>query len=103
MEIKNKVAHLKGLMEGMEFDSSTKEGKVISAIVDILDDMADELELIYDDVDSLYEYADELDHDLGEVESDLYEIEDEDDYFDECFDCDAESCEGCELVEDDAE
>ena len=32
MEIKNKVAHLKGLMEGMEFDVSTKEGKIINAI-----------------------------------------------------------------------
>ena len=104
MEIKNKVAHLKGLMEGMEFDTTSKEGKVIAAIVDILDDMADELELIYDDVDSLYEYADELDHDLGEVESDLYEIEDdEDDYYDECFDCEAETCDGCEFAEDDAE
>ena len=41
MEIKNKVAHLKGLMEGMEFDTSSKEGKIIDAIVDILDDMAD--------------------------------------------------------------
>ena len=100
MEIKNKVAHLKGLMEGMEFDASTKEGKVISAIVDILDDMADELELINDDVDSLYEYADELDADLGDVESDLYEIDDEYDDYDECFDCDAESCEGCGVYEE---
>ena len=85
MEIKNKVAHLKGLMEGMEFDVSTKEGKIINAIVEILDDMADELELIYDDVDSLYEY------------------EDEDDYYDECFDCEAENCDGCEFAEEDAE
>ena len=100
MEIKNKVAHLKGLMEGMEFDVSTKEGKIIDAIVDSLDDMADELELIYDDIDSLYEYADELDADLGDVESEIFEIEDEDDYYDECFDCDAESCEGCTACED---
>ena len=103
MEIKNKVAHLKGLMEGMEFDTTSKEGKIIDAIVDILDDMADEIELMYDDIDSLYEYADELDQDLGDVESELFEIDDEDDYYDECFDCDAESCEGCTCCEDDAE
>lgn len=102
MEIKNKVAHLKGLMEGMEFDTSSKEGKLIDAIVDILDDMADEIELMYDDIDSLYEYADELDADLGDVESEVFECydDDDDDYYDECFDCDAESCEGCGVYED---
>lgn len=109
MEIKNKVAHLKGLMEGMEFDETTKEGKVISAIVDILDDMADELELIYDDVDSLYEYCDELDSDLGDAESELFG----DDYFDDDYDddddyaacegCEAEDCSGCEIAEGDNE
>ena len=107
MEIKNKVAHLKGLMEGMEFDATTKEGKVISEIVDILDDMADEIELIYDDVDALYEYCDELDADLGDVESELFE-DDYDDYYDdddegfydECGDCEAEDCSGCKLSEE---
>ncbi len=100
MEIKNKVAHLKGLMEGMEFDTSTKEGKIIDAIVEILDDIADELELINDDVDSLYEYADELDADLGDVESELFDIDDDYDYFDECEGCEAEDCSACALAED---
>jgi len=104
MEIKNKVSHLKGLMEGMEFDATTKEGKVISAIVDILDDMADEIELIYDDVDALYEYCDELDADLGDVESELFEeddyYDDDEGFYDECGDCDAEDCSGCKLAEE---
>lgn len=106
MEIKNKVAHLKGLMEGMEFDATTKEGKVISAIVDILDDMADEMELVYDDVDALYEYCDELDADLGDVESELFEddyddyYDDDEGFFEECGDCEAEDCSACKLVEE---
>ena len=95
MGITENAAYIKGLFDGYEIDKASKEGKIIDAIVDILDDMADELELIYDDIDSLYEYADELDADLGEVESEIFEIEDDDDYYDECFDCDAESCEGC--------
>ena len=36
MEIKNKVAHLKGLMEGMEFDTTSKEGKIIVEGVNIV-------------------------------------------------------------------
>lgn len=43
MEIKEKVSHLKGLMEGMEYDTHSKEGKLIAAIADILDDMAEEI------------------------------------------------------------
>ena len=36
MTTAEKVAYLKGLMEGMEYDVSTKEGKIIAGIVDIL-------------------------------------------------------------------
>ena len=28
MELKEKVAYIKGMMEGMEFDTATKEGKL---------------------------------------------------------------------------
>ena len=38
MEITEKVAYLKGLMEGMELDTEKKEGKLLAAIIDILDD-----------------------------------------------------------------
>ena len=44
MEITEKVAYLKGLAEGMELDTEKKEGKLIAAIIDILDDIALELE-----------------------------------------------------------
>ncbi len=97
MEIKEKVSHLKGLMEGMEFDTTSKEGKLIAAITDILEDMADELEGLNEDVETLYDYADELDEDLGEVERELYgdfDDEDFDDYddFDDEEECDCSLC-----------
>jgi hypothetical protein len=85
MTISEKVAHLKGVMEGMDFDASTKEGKLISLIVDVLADMSDEIDVITDDVDTLFDYCDELDEDLGMVEEDLYCGEDDEDD-DDCFD-----------------
>lgn len=101
MEIMEKVSHLKGLMEGMEYDTKSKEGKLISAIVDILEDMADELEGLGEDVETLYDYADELDEDLGEVESELYGDFDEDDFDDfDDFDDDDESCD-CTFCDED--
>lgn len=106
MEINEKVAHLKGLVEGMEYDLTTKEGKIIDKILDILTDMADEIEGLGDDVDTLFEYADELDADLGEVESELYDCDDYDDY-DDCEDCeeyDTCECDGdCATCGDDEE
>ena len=72
MTTSEKVAHLKGVMEGMEYDTTTKEGKLVSLIVDILDDLTIEVAEIEDDLDTLYDFADELDEDLGDVEADLY-------------------------------
>ena len=104
MDINEKVSHLKGLIEGMEYDLTSKEGKIISEILDILTDMADEIAGLIEDVDTLYDYADDLDADLGEVESELYgEFDDCDcldcEDFDDC-DCDGDCASCTDEVED---
>ena len=43
MTISEKVAYLKGLAEGMELDTEKKEGKLLAAIIDVLDDIALEI------------------------------------------------------------
>ena len=87
MELKEKVAFIKGLMEGMEFDVTTKEGKVLNAVVELLDQMADSVVQIDEDVDQLYDEVDALSEDLEDVESCVYgdedDDEDEDDYDEE--------------------
>ena len=101
MEITEKVAYLKGLMEGMELDTEKKEGKLLSAIIDVLDDIALELE-------DMKDYADELGDGLDAVSDDLEDVEDvifgededeEDEEFDEDEDdedCYATTCPTCE-------
>ena len=39
MDICEKVAYIKGLAEGLALDDSTKEGKVLAAIIDVLGDI----------------------------------------------------------------
>lgn len=78
MELKEKVAFIKGLMEGMEFDVTTKEGKVLNAVVELLDQMADSVVQIDEDVDQLYDEVDALSEDLEDVESCVYDDEDDD-------------------------
>ena len=53
MELKEKVAYIKGLMEGMKFDTESDQGKLITAIVGVLDDMAAEVSDMGEDMDEL--------------------------------------------------
>jgi len=82
MTISEKVAYLKGLAEGMQLDTESKEGKLFSAIIDILEDMALNIEDLEENALDLGEEIDEISDDLAEVEDIVYGSEDEDD--DEC-------------------
>lgn len=79
MELKEKVAFIKGLMQGMDFDANTKEGKVISAMVDVLEEMARSVTDIDEDVDELYNAVDAMSEDLEDVEDYLFDDEDDED------------------------
>ena len=43
MTINEKAAYLKGLMEGLQLDTEKAEGKMISAMVELLGEMAKKL------------------------------------------------------------
>ena len=88
MTITEKIANLKGYLEGVKLDESKQETKIIEKIVDILEDMALEIEEMEESVDTLNDYADELDEDLGDVEDYLFGEDDECDCCDDDCDCD---------------
>lgn len=88
--MKEKIAYLKGLMDGMELpeDNNTK---LLRAIADCLEAMADDIEtesarldMLEGDVDTINEDIDELDEVLGFLleDEDDEDDEDEDDDFD---------------------
>ena len=83
MEITEKVAYLKGLAEGMELDTEKKEGKLLAAIIDVLDDIALELADMKNDQEELYDGLDAVSDDLEDVEDVVFGEDDEDDGFDE--------------------
>ncbi len=111
MTILEKTAYIKGLCEGLEFDKKdTAEAKVIKALLDLCQDMAEEIESLQCDVEELHDYCEELDEDLGDVEEVILDMgEDEDDedewddeWDDECDgDCDCcDMCGDCEICDD---
>ena len=78
MELFEKVAYLKGLAEGLALDTETKEGKLIAAIIDVLDDMCAELAVMQEELYDVEDGLDAVSDDLSEVEEVLYEaLEDE--------------------------
>lgn len=86
MDITEKVAYLKGLVDGLGVDDSTKEGKVIRVIVDLLDDIALAVSDLEDSADLMGEQLDLLDEDVGELYEDYFGDDDDDDDDDEDFD-----------------
>ena len=101
MEITEKVAYLKGLMEGMKIDTETNEGKILSAMVDILEDIGLELEDLWNAQGELEDGLDVVSDDLEDIEDIVYDEDDEEsfDYEDDAEedeDCYATTCPTCE-------
>ena len=99
MEITEKVAYLKGLAEGLGLDKEGKEGKIIAAMIDILDDIALELEDLGDGLEEVCDGLDAVSDDLEDVEDIVFgeDEDDEDDFEDEDDeDCYATTCPTCE-------
>ena len=102
MTISEKVAYLKGLAEGLNLDTEkSKEGKLISVMIGILEELAMSVEDLEENALNLGEEIDTLSDDLADVESIVYdEDEDDGDYDDDWFEVECPTC-GETLVVDD--
>ena len=78
MSMMEKAMYLKGLCDGVELDKTTKEGKLINALMEIVVEMAEEMDDMQAEICELKEYCEELDEDLGDVEEVLLDLDDED-------------------------
>ncbi len=72
MDIVEKVAYLRGLAEGLNLNSDKPETKMFSAIMDVLEELAEGQDDLAATVDLMSQQLDEVDEDLGEVEELLY-------------------------------
>ena len=86
MTVTEKVAYLKGLVEGLDFDDDKKETKVINAVLDVLEDLALAVSDLDDEMVVVTEQLDAVDEDLADLEEIFYE---------ECDDCDCD-CDDCD-------
>ena len=75
--MREKAAYLKGLVEGLGIDETTKEGKVIKAMSELLCEMAQAIDGIDEDVTQAYDQINDLSEELEDLEADLYEDDEE--------------------------
>jgi len=100
MTISEKAAYIKGLLDGADFDFTTKEGKVIGAIVDLLSDICETIDEIEENALNIGDELDALSDDLAEVEEVVFGEDDDECDCDDC-DCDCDDCDcDCEDDED---
>ena len=78
MDLNAKAAYIRGLMTGMEFDPASKNGKVIAAMMDLLEEMAATVTEHDNALDQVYDELETLDQDLDDLVMDLYGEDEED-------------------------
>ena len=84
MTISEKSAYLKGLMDGLNLNTESDEGKMIAAIVDLLGDVTKKLTAVEDTTIAISDELDEIEEDLDAIEDFIMDEEDDyDDYEDD--------------------
>ncbi len=70
--LKEQVSYIRGMADGLSMDSSTKEGKLILAMISLLNEIADSAESNETSVDELTEAIEAIKDDIDCLESRIY-------------------------------
>ena len=85
MNISEKAAYLKGLMDGLKLDTDSSEGKMISAIVDLLGDLTKTVSDVEETTIAISDELDEIEEDLDAIEDYILDEDDDEDYEDDDY------------------
>ena len=91
MTISEKAAYLKGLMDGLNLDTEKAEGKMISAMVELLCDVTKRLSDVEETTIAISDELDEIEEDLDAIEDFILDVEEDDCCCGDC-DCDCDDC-----------
>lgn len=99
MTASEKVAYLKGLTDGLGIKDSTNEGKLMLAVIDVLESMADDIEAVEAHAADLSDSISDINEDMEYLEdlclADYDEDEADDEDYAEDYDEADGSCPGC--------
>lgn len=78
-DLRGRVEYLKGLSDGLALDTASKEGKMISQMLQVVGEMADGIVSLASEQEDLEAYVDVLDADLQDLEEALSAEDDDED------------------------
>ena len=99
-ELTNRAAYLKGLAEGMRLDKETNEGRLLSEIIDFLNDAAAEINAIDNEQGFIADKIDDMDEEIEVIGNEVFDEFYDDDYDDDddnefsirCQECGEDIC-----------
>lgn len=94
--LEKRISYLRGLADGFEVEESSREGKILAGMIEVMDELTGEVKAIYRRLEETEEYVEAVDEDLNDVElflfdedEDLYEdVDDDDTYYDVAYSLD---------------
>jgi phage FluMu protein Com len=87
-DLTEQVSYLQGLTEGLNINDGGPQGKIITGILDVLNEITANIKELREDVFELGEYLDSMDEDLCELQETVIEYEDDCDHIEiECSNC----------------
>lgn len=98
--LKESVAYLHGLVEGIDLDTTTKEGRILVGIVDTLGEITSAIDRIKMRQNELEIYLDSLDEEVMDLEESLYRSDEDDLVEVECPQCHDIVCFDAGILED---
>ncbi len=72
-DISEKVSYLQGLSEGLNISEGSPQGKIISGMLNVLNEIAEELTSMQQDFEEIKDYVESIDDDLFELEENILE------------------------------
>ena len=78
MNLSEKSAYLKGLMDGLKLDQEAPEGKMISGIVELLQEVTGAIGDLQENAEAVSDELDEIEDDLDAIEDYLMDDYDDD-------------------------
>lgn len=96
MTVSEKVAYLKGLADGLGVKDSTNEGKLMLAVIEVLEAMAYDIEAVDAHAKDLSDSISDINEDMEYLEDlCIGDMDDDDEELDDADDASDASCTGC--------
>jgi len=73
-----KIAYLNGLLDGMDIEKASKEGKALILVSEILEDVVSIVEDLDVEQEEMEDYVTAIDEDLSSIENEIFDEIDDD-------------------------